>query len=72
MRKLTANLIKGATGNKFLLINLMVNASAAGTANFCNTYCMRYAETYKGITIYEDEKFTSEIGISTECAKSAV
>ena len=55
MRKLTEKQIAKATGKKFLLINLLVNASAAGAANWCNTMCMRHCEMKKGIKIYSDD-----------------
>ena len=72
LRKLTANMTKGATGKKLLLLNLLVGASASGSANFCNTLCMRYTEIAKGITVFSDEKLSQEVGISSKCAESAV
>lgn len=64
MRKLTANMMKGATGNKFLAINFLVNASAAGGANFFNTLCMRYPEMDRGIKIYHCENMNCCVGKS--------
>jgi hypothetical protein len=72
MRKLTANMTKTATGKKLLLLNLLVGASASGSANFCNTLCMRYTEIAKGITVYTDDDLTKEAGVSSKCAEAAV
>lgn len=55
LRRLTAGITKTATGKKLLLINTFVGATASGTASFCNTLFMRYAEIEKGIMCYEDE-----------------
>lgn len=64
--------MKGSNGNKFLAINLLVNASATSTANAASTLCMRYAEIKKGITVFKDPELQIEAGVSKECAKQAV
>ena len=64
LRKMTANMTKGAAGNKMLFYNLLVGATASGAANFCNTMSMRYAEISKGINIYEDPDLNKFIGVS--------
>lgn len=55
LRKLTGGMTKTATGAKLLLLNTLVGSVAGGTASFCNTYCMRMAETEKGIDVFTDE-----------------
>jgi len=55
MRKMTANMIKGMSGNKLLLVNFFVSAAASMSANYCNSLCMRYPEIKKGIEVYSDE-----------------
>ena len=72
LRKLTAGITKTATGKKLLVLNTFVGGSAGACASFCNTYCMRYAETEKGIDVFSDEKVQNKAGVSKECAKSAV
>ena len=72
LRKLTASMTKGATGNKLLLMNLFVSVVASGCANFANTLCMRYTEITKGISVYEDKELKKEIGISNKWAETAV
>lgn len=54
MRKLTTGLIAGRSGNSFLAVNLLVNASAASAANVANTLCMRQSEIKRGIKVYKD------------------
>jgi hypothetical protein len=54
LRKLTAGMTKTATGKKLLLLNTLVGGTAGACASFCNTYCMRMAETEKGIDVYQD------------------
>jgi hypothetical protein len=44
LRKMTANLSKGATGTKLLLLNTLVAGIASGSASFCNTTLMRQKE----------------------------
>lgn len=44
LRKMTAGMLKGATGGKLLLLNTFVGATASASASFCNTSCMRRAE----------------------------
>ena len=72
LRKLTSGMTKSASGNKLLVLNFLVAASASGSANFCNTMIMRYPETKKGITVYRDKELTEDVGVSKECAKTAV
>lgn len=55
-----------------MLINTLVAGTAGGCASFCNTYCMRYAETEKGIDCFLDEDLTKKAGISKVCAANAV
>lgn len=71
LRKMTANMTKGSTGAKLLLLNTFVNATASGSASFFNTSCMRRAEVQKGINVYSSESLSpeSEIGISKICAQ---
>jgi sideroflexin-5 len=71
-RKITAPLMKGATGKKLLLINSGVAAAAGATASFCNTAFMRKAEVDKGIKVYSDLKLENYAGISKGAAYSAV
>jgi hypothetical protein len=56
LRKLTSGITKTATGKKLLVLNTFVGGSAGACVSFCNTYCMRYAETEKGIDVFSDEK----------------
>jgi len=72
LRKLTGGMTKGATCLRLLALNTFVNGTAGGCASFCNTYCMRMAETQKGIDVYSDEECKQKVGVSKECAKSAV
>lgn len=72
LRKLTGPMTKTATGKKLLLINTMVGATAGGCASFCNTYCMRMAETEKGIDVFSDEQLENKAGVSKLAATSAV
>jgi len=48
-------LLKGATGNKVIVLNSAVGAAAAGVAGFCNAYATRNIETKKGIAVFTDE-----------------
>ena len=72
LRKLTSGMTKTATGTKLLLLNALVGGTAGATANFCNTYCMRMAETEKGINVYKDKKLEQIAGVSKLAATSAV
>ena len=72
MRKITAPLMKGATGKKLLLINTGVSAVASATASCCNTAFMRKAEVDKGIQVCSDPKLEVVVGISKDAAYSAV
>ena len=72
LRKLTSGMTKSATGNKLLILNFLVAASASGSANYCNTMIMRYQETKKGITVYKDQDLTIPVGVSSVCATKAV
>jgi hypothetical protein len=72
LRKLTGGMTKTATGKKLLLINTFVGATAGGCASFCNTYCMRMAETEKGIDVFSDEELEKKAGVSKLAASSAV
>ena len=72
MRKLTSGMMKGSTGNKYLAINLLVNASAASSANIANTMLMRHAEIERGISVFADPELENEIGVSKDCAKQAL
>ena len=58
LRKLTSGMTKKATGNKLLLLNLMVSATAVGTASFMNSVSMRYTEIKRGITVYGNKDLT--------------
>ena len=64
--------MKGASGNKLLILNLIVAATASGSAGFFNTLSMRYTEIKKGISIYKDSEMTEQIGTSSKCAQRAV
>ena len=55
IRKGTGGLLKGATGNKVIVLNSAVGAAAAGVAGFCNAYATRNIETKKGIAVFTDE-----------------
>ena len=72
LRKMTAGMTATATGKKLLLLNVLVGASASGSANFCNTMCMRYTEIKSGITVYSDDELTNKAGVSKACAEVAV
>ena len=72
LRKLTAGITKTATGKKLLVLNTVVGGSAGACASFCNTYCMRLAETEKGIDVFADEKLETKAGVSKICATAAV
>ena len=72
LRKLTGGMTKTATGAKLLLLNTLVGGLAGGTASFCNTYCMRMAETEKGIDVFSDEQLQNKAGVSKIAAQSAV
>ena len=72
LRKVTSGFTKGASGNKLLMINLVVQATAVGTASFLNSVSMRYTEIKKGITVYSDSDLKNEVGVSQKCAESAV
>jgi hypothetical protein len=72
MRKLLGPMTKNAVGNRLLLLNTIVGATASGSASFCNSISMRYKEIDQGISIYKDEMLTDELGNSKLCAKRAV
>ena len=72
LRKMTGGMTKTATGTKLLLLNTLVGGTAGACASFCNTYCMRMAETEKGINVYKDEKLEQLAGVSKLAATSAV
>ena len=52
------------TGGKLILMNALVSAVASGSANFMNTYAMRYKEVETGISVYADDDLSNKIGIS--------
>ena len=72
VRKLTAGITRGATGNRLLLLNAFMCTCAGTSAGFCNTYFMRSTEREKGITVYSDQECTKEIGVSKKSGESAV
>jgi hypothetical protein len=72
MRKLTAGMMKGASGNKALILNTLVGGTAVASASFCNTFFMRSAEMEKGIRVFKDEALQTEAGISRKAAELAV
>ena len=72
LRKMTSGLSAGSSGKKLLLLNTMVGGVAGACASFCNTYCMRMAETEKGIDVYTDEKLEKKAGVSKLAATAAV
>jgi hypothetical protein len=72
LRKLTAGMTKTATGKKLLLLNTLVGGTAGACASFCNTYCMRMAETEKGINVYHQAELESKAGVSKLAATAAV
>jgi hypothetical protein len=72
LRKMTSGMTKTATGKKLLLLNTFVGGMAGACASFCNTYCMRMAETEKGIEVFTDENLEKKAGISRLAATSAV
>ena len=49
----------------------MIAYVAVASAGFLNSYCMRMGEMDKGIKIY-DEVTDEEMGVSKECARTAV
>ena len=65
-------MMKGACGNKLLAINLLVNMTASGVANFTNTMLIRHAEAERGIKVYSDPEYKNEVGLSKKCALLAV
>ena len=50
-RTMFAGKLKAFTGAKFLLLNGLLNYSAAGSAGFINCFLMRLKETKDGIDI---------------------
>lgn len=71
LQRLCRNFTKNLTGGKLVLANSMIAYVAVASAGFLNSYCMRMGEMDKGIKIY-DEVTDEEMGISKECARTAV
>ena len=71
LRKMTANLSKGATGSRLLLLNTLVASLASGAASYCNTTFMRQKEVDSGILVYANDSLDpeSQIGVSKICAR---
>lgn len=72
LRKAFSGLTASLSGSKLILINSAISAIASASANYLNTYSMRYSETKKGIEVFSDESLTKKIGISKICATKAV
>ena len=49
IRKATASITQGATGNRVIIFNTLIQCCAGTTAGFCNSMAMRYCEVQKGI-----------------------
>ncbi len=72
LRKMFSGVSSRMSGSKLILINSFVSAVASGSANFMNTFSMRYKEVENGINVYADENLTQKVGISKVSAKKAV
>ena len=58
LRKAFAPLTAVTTGASLILLNSLIQSSAASSAGFINTFCMRQSEIKNGIEVYTDEKLT--------------
>lgn len=58
LRKAFAPITAVASGASLIMLNSLVQSTAASTAGFINTFCMRRTEMINGIEVYKDEKLT--------------